>query len=104
MKNEDVLNNFFFYNSEEKTITIIFIVILIGLYVYLILRLSPFLHFIYTLFPIYFFWRIFANINYLKSFFIFSDDIKKILINISYYIITVLAFLSIVSNIILIII
>ena len=104
MKNEDVLNNFFFYNPEEKTITIVFIVILVVLYTYLVLRLSPILHFLYTLFPVYFLWRITANINFLKSFFIFSDDTKKILINIAFYIFTVLAFFSIVSNIIIIII
>ena len=93
MKNEDVLNKFFFYNQEEKTITIVFIVILVVLYTYLILRLSPILHFVYTLFPCYFLWRISVNINYLKSFFFFSDDIKKILIHFVYYIFTILAFL-----------
>ena len=98
MKNEDLFSKFFFYNSEEKIVTIINVVIIIGLYLYLFLRRSPFLHFMYTLFPCYFLWRIIANISYLKSFFIFTDDIKKILINFGFYIITVLAFLSIVSN------
>ena len=97
MKNENVLNKFFYYNQEQTIINIIFLVILICLFTYLILRISPFMHFIYTLFPCYFLWRIFANINYLKSFVFFSDDIKKILIHFVYYIFTILAFLSIVS-------
>ena len=97
MKNEDLLNKFFFYNSDEKIVTIIIVVIIIGLYLYLFLRLSPFIYFVYTFFPCYFLWRIMANINHLKSFFFFSDDLKKILINLGFYIFTILAFLSIVS-------
>lgn len=98
MKNEDLLNKFFFYNSDEKIVTVIIaIIIIIGFYLYLFLRLSPFIYFVYTFFPCYFLWRIIANINHLKSFFFFSDDIKKILINFGFYIITILTFLSIVS-------
>ena len=98
MKNEKVLNKFFFYNSKDKIVNIIIIFIIVSLYLFLFLRLRPFIYYIYTLFPCYFLWRIMANISYLKSFFIFTDDIKKILINFGFYIITVLAFLSIVSN------
>jgi len=100
MKNENVLNKFFFYYPKESKVTLFNFCILFILYLYLYLRLSPFMHFIYTLFPCYFFWRITANIKYLKSFFIFTNENKTVLINISYYIITLLAFLSIVSNII----
>ena len=99
MKNENVLNKFFYYNKEQTIINTIFMVILICLFIYLILRISPFMYFIYTLFPCYFLWRIVANINYLKAFFFFPDDIKKTLIHFVYYILTILAFLSVVSNI-----
>ena len=98
MKNEKVLNKFFFYNSKDKIVNIIIIFIIVSLYLFLFLRLRPFIYYIYTLFPCYFLWRIIANIKYLKLFFIFSNDIKKVLINFILYITTVFAFLSIVSN------
>ena len=98
MKNEKVLNKFFFYNSKDKIVNMIIIFIIVSLYLFLFLRLRPFIYYIYTLFPCYFLWRIIANIKYLKLFFIFSNDIKKVLINFILYITTVFAFLSIVSN------
>lgn len=97
MKNEDLLHKFFFYNSDAKIVTIIIEVIIISLYLYIFLRLSPFIYYVYTFFPCYFLWRIIANINHLNSFFFFSDEPKKNLINFGFYNITIFAFLSIVS-------
>lgn len=96
MKNEDLLNKFYFYNSEDQIATIIAVVLLIILFIFLFLRLSPFIYFCYTFFPCYFLWRIMANISFLKSFFIFTDDIKKIVFNFLYFISAIIAFLSIV--------
>ena len=99
MKNDNNLTKFFFYNCDEKlSITIISGLITIFLCIYLFIRLSPFMYFVYTLFPCYFFWRIIANIHYLCTFFIKENGIKPVLKTILFYALTVLAFLSIVSK------
>lgn len=105
MKNEKKLEQFFFYNNEENiVITIISAIILVVLFVYLLIRLSPFLYYLYTLFPWYFFYRIFSNIKYLKAFFIKEKGILPFLKTIMSYAISVIAFYSIVSHKIIILI
>ena len=52
MKNENKLEQFFFYNSEENLfVTIISGIVFVVLFIYLLIRLSPFLYYLYTLFP-----------------------------------------------------
>lgn len=98
MKNGDNLGKLLFYNSKEKPIiTIISGFITSNLYTYLYIRLNPFNYYLYTSFPCYFFWRICANIKYLKSFFIKYDNINSNIKNICYYIFGFLSFLSLVS-------
>ena len=71
MKNENKLEQFFFYSREENIfVTILSIIIFVGLFIYLLIRYSPFLYYLYTIFPRYFFLRIFSNIKYLKKFFL----------------------------------
>ena len=99
MKNDNNLKKLFIYDSEEKLfITVTSGIITLALCIYLILRLSPFLYYLYTLFPCYFFWRILANIKYIKTFFIKENGLKPILKTIFLYIFIILAFLSIVSK------
>ena len=61
------------------------------------IRLSPFIYYLYTLVPCYFFWRILINLNYLKKFFIKESDLKSNLKNFFGYILLIIGFLSIVS-------
>ena len=99
MKNENKLEQFFFYNSEENIfVTIISVIILVALVIYLFIRYSPFLYYLYTIFPWYFFWRIFLNINYLKKFFIKQKSMLHFLKTIMSYGLSILAFYSIVSH------
>jgi phosphatidylinositol glycan class N len=98
MKNDNNLRKFFFFTCEEKISTIVSGIITLILCIYLSLRLSPFTYYLYTLFPCYFLWRIFSNIKYLKIFFIKSNSIKSVLKNIFFFILTIFAFLSIVSQ------
>ena len=98
MKNDNNLRKFFFFTFEEKSSTIVSGIITLILCIYLSIRLSPFTYYLYTLFPCYFLWRIIANIKYLKPFFIKSNSIKTILKNLFFFIITIFAFLSIVSQ------
>jgi hypothetical protein len=98
MKNDNNLRKFFFFTCEEKISTIVSGIITLILCIYLSLRLSPFTYYLYTLFPCYFLWRIFSNIKYLKTFFIKSNSIKSVLKNIFFFILTIFAFLSIVSQ------
>ena len=98
MKNNNNLNKLFFFNYGDNILfTIISGAITLILCVYLYIRLSPFTYYLYTLFPCYFFWRIFVNIKYLKTFFIKYDNIISNLKNISYIIFGFISFLSIVS-------
>ena len=99
MKNENKLEQFFFYNSEENLfVTIISGIVFVVLFIYLLIRLSPFLYYLYTLFPWYFFWRIFSNIKYLKEFFIKQKGILPFLKTIISYGLSAIAFYSIVSH------
>ena len=98
MKNDNNLRKFFFFTCEEKSSTIVSGIITLILCIYLSIRLSPITYYLYTLFPCYFLWRIIANIKYLKPFFIKSNSIKSILKNLFFFIITIFAFLSIVSQ------
>ena len=104
MKNENKLEQFFFYNSEENIfVTIISVIILVALLIYLFIRYSPFLYYLYTIFPWYFFWRIFSNIKFLKEFFIKQKSMLPFLKTIMSYGLSILAFYSIVSHKIIII-
>ena len=76
-------------------------IILVALVIYLFIR--PFLYYLYTIFPWYFFWRIFSNINYLKEFFIKQKSMLPFLKTIMSYGLSILAFYSIVSHKIIII-
>ena len=98
MKNDNNLRKFFFYNKQENLpITIISGIVTLSLCIFLVMRKSPFLYYLYTLFPCYFFWRILANIKYLKIFFIKENGLKPILKTILLYSFIFIAFLSIVS-------
>ena len=99
MKNENKLEQFFFYSREENIfVTIISLLIFFALFIYLIIRNSPFLYYLYTIFPWYFFWRIFSNIKYLKKFFIKQKGILPFLKTIISYGLSAIAFYSIVSH------
>ena len=76
MKNTDNLNKFFLFNYEDKTANTNFGRIALIICMYLYLRNSPFIYYLYSLFPCYFGWRIFTNINYLISFFTLNNEIK----------------------------
>ena len=98
MKNNNNLNKLFFFNYGDNILfTIISGAITLILCVYLYIRLSPFTYYLYTLFACYFFWRIFVNIKYLKTFFIKYDNIISNIKNIGYIIFGFISFLSIVS-------
>ena len=76
MKNTDNLNKFFLFNYEDKTANTNFGRIALIICMYLYLRNSPFIYYLYSLYPCYFGWRIFSNINYLKSFFTLNNEVK----------------------------
>ena len=98
MKKDNKLNKLFFYNREENLfLTIISGIITIILCIYLMIRLSPIIYYLYTLFPCYFFWRILVNLQYLKKFFIKESSLKSNLKNFIGYILLIIGFLSIVS-------
>ena len=99
MKNNNNLKYFFIYNSDGNTpILLISIILIIILYIYLFLRLSPFLYYLYTLFPCYFFWRILVNIKYIKTFFIKENEIKYFMKKIFLFALIKIVFLAIVSK------
>jgi hypothetical protein len=95
MKNTDNLNKFFLFNYEDKNSNTNFGRIALIICMYLYLRNSPFIYYLYSLFPCYFGWRIFSNINYLKSFFTSNNEIKCK--NLSMYLATMVLFFSLVS-------
>ena len=95
MKNDNNLKKLFIYESGENlSITIISGIIALILLIYLMLRLSPFLYYLYTLFPCYFFWRILANIKYIKIFFIKENGIKPLIKTIFFYTFIIISFLT----------
>jgi phosphatidylinositol glycan class N len=100
MKNTDNLNKFFLFNYEDKNSNTNFGRIVLIICMYLYLRNSPFIYYLYSLFPCYFGWRIFSNINYLKSFFTLNNEIKFIQKNLLMYLGTMSLFFSLVSIII----
>lgn len=99
MRNNNCLNHIFF-NFKEKFANIFSVIITLLFGLFLFLRLSPVLYYLYTLVPCYLLWKILTNIKYLKSFFIKDDDIKSISKNIFIFIFIIGLFLLLVSKII----
>ena len=97
MKNNNELINFFF-NCKGKGANIFSGIITLILCIFLFIRLSPFIYYIYTLIPCYLLWRILININYLKSFFIKDNDSQSILKNNVIFILTIGLFILMVSK------
>lgn len=97
MKNNDCMGKLFFYNCEEKVTTIIFGILTIISFVYLLLRNSPSIYYFYISFPLYFGWRIFSNLEYLKSFFFKYNDFKMNSLNLIMLIVAIVLFFSLVS-------
>ena len=98
MRNNNCLDNIFF-NFKEKSANIFSLLITLLLGIFLFLRLSPLLYYLYTFVPCYLLWKILTNIKYLKSFFIKDDDIKSISKNIFIFIfISGLFFLMVSKN------
>ena len=90
--NTNNLNNYFFYDSNFRTITIFSLILLLISYLYLYLRLSPLIYYIFICYICYFLWRIILNIEYLKHFFIIKDDLIFTIQYIFGYIIEMFAF------------
>jgi hypothetical protein len=97
MKNDDCMGKIFFYNCEEKKTTIFFAILTLISCIYLFLRDSPSIYYLYILFPLYFGWRIFSNIEYLKSFFFKYNDCKMIFFNLLMLIVAIALFFTLVS-------
>ena len=96
MKYNNELINFFF-NCKGKGANIFSGIITLIFCIFLFIRLSPFIYYIYTLIPYYILWRILININYLKSFFIKDNGSQSILKNNVIFILTIGLFLLMVS-------
>jgi len=97
MKNDDCMGKIFFYNCEEKKTTIFFAILTLISGIYLFLRDSPSIYYFYALFPLYFGWRIFSNLEYLKSFFFKYNDCKMISLNLFMLIVAIVLFFTLVS-------
>lgn len=97
MRNNNCLDNIFF-NFKEKSANIFSLIITLLFGIFLFLRLSPLFYYLYTLVPCYLFWKILANIKYLKSFFIKDDNIKSISKNIFIFIFIIGLFFLMVSK------
>ena len=97
MKNDDCMGKIFFYNCEEKKTTIFFAILTLISCIYLFLRDSPSIYYLYILFPLYFGWRIFSNMEYLKSFFFKYNDCKMIFFNLLMLIVAIALFFTLVS-------
>ena len=100
MRNNNCFNEVFF-NFKEKSSNIFCLIISLLLCIFLFLRLSPFIYYLYTLSLCYLLWKNLANFKYLKSFFIKdNDDIKSISKDIFIFIFTIGLFFLMVSKII----
>jgi phosphatidylinositol glycan class N len=95
-KNKNILNVYDFYDLNFIKRTIISVILLLILFVYLYLRLSPLIYYILVFVTCYYLWTIILNIEYLQSFFIMKNDIIFTIKYIFTYIIAVLSFWSLV--------
>ena len=95
-KNKNIFNVYDFYDLNFIKRTIISVILLLILFVYLYLRLSPLIYYILVFVTCYYLWTIILNIEYLQSFFIMKNDIIFTIKYIFTYIIAVLSFWSLV--------